>query len=62
MFIKLILEKKKSSSLIHFSQVSTCITEIQTKGRLKNGAKIGKVQTNEKTTQKIKPLMIQESH
>jgi len=42
--------------------VSTCITEIQTKGRLKNGAKIGKVQINEKTTQKIKPLMIQESH
>jgi hypothetical protein len=43
--------KKKSSSLIHFSQVSTCIIEIQTKGRLKNGAKIRKVQTNEKTTQ-----------
>lgn len=39
--------------------MSTHITEIQTKGRSKNGAKIEKVQTNEKTTQKI--LMFNDS-
>jgi hypothetical protein len=33
--------------------MSTHVIEIQTKGRSKNAAKIEKVQTNEKKTQKI---------